>query len=76
MSDSIQYIVNDSGVKTSVVVPFNLWERINTDYNRLQKKLEVFLSIQNSLKEIKNSKKQGKELQTLSDFLNIIKPSN
>ena len=70
MRNSVQYIVDDRGVKTSVIVPYNKWEKLNTDFHKLQNKLKVFLAIQEGLEEIKNTVKKGKELQTLSDFLN------
>jgi uncharacterized protein YpuA (DUF1002 family) len=69
MRDAMQYIVNESGVKTSVIVPFDKWEKLNIDYHKLQNKLKVFLSIQEGFGEIKAAKKGGKKLQTLSDFL-------
>jgi len=62
--------VDDRGVKTSVIVPFDKWEKMNDDYHKLQNKLKVFIAIQEGLGEIKASKKQGEKLQTLSDFLN------
>lgn len=70
MKNTMQYIVDSSGVKTSVIVPYDKWEKINEDYHKLQNKLKVFLSIQNGLGEIKAAKRQGIKLQTLSDFLN------
>ena len=70
MRNSVQYIVDDRGVKTSVIVPYNKWEKLNTDFHKLQNKLKVFLAIQEGLEEIKNAVKKGKELQTISDFLN------
>ena len=70
MKNSMQYIVDNRGVKTSVIVPFDEWEKINDDYHKLQNKLKVFVAIQEGLGEIKASKKQGDELQNLSDFLN------
>ncbi len=66
----MQYIVDNKGVKTSVIVPFDKWEKINEDYHKLENKLKVFIAIQEGLGEIKASKKQGLKLQTLSDFLN------
>jgi len=66
----MQYIVDNRGVKTSVIVPFDKWQKINVDYQKLQNKLKVFLAIQEGLEEIKDAKNQGDKLQTLSDFLN------
>ena len=70
MRNSVQYIIDDRGVKTSVIVPYNKWEKLNTDFHKLQNKLKVFLAIQEGLEEIKNSVNKGEKLQTLSDFLN------
>ena len=70
MKTAIQYIVDDKGVKTSVIVPYEKWERINNDYHKLQNKLKVLLAIQEGISEIKTAKKQGAKLQTLSSFLN------
>lgn len=66
----MQYIVDHRGVKTSVIVPFDEWEKMNTDYKKLQNKLEVLLAIKEGLGEVKNAKKSYEEFQTLSDFLN------
>lgn len=70
MKNTIQYIVDDRGVKTSVIVPFDEWEKMNLDYRKLQNKLKVFHSISEGIGEIKEAKKQGNKLQTLSEFLN------
>lgn len=70
MRTSIQYIVDKKGMKTSVIVPFDKWEKLNADYHRLQNKLKVFSSIENGLGEIKEAKENKEQLQTLSDFLN------
>jgi uncharacterized protein YpuA (DUF1002 family) len=70
MKSTMQYTVNDSGIKTSVFVPFKKWEKLNTDFHIIQNKLMVFLSIQNGFGEIKAAKNNGKKLQSLSDFLN------
>ena len=66
----MQYIVDDKGTKTSVIVPYDKWEKINSDYHKLQKKLAVFTAIREGLNEIKNAEKQGAKLLTLTEFLN------
>ncbi len=70
MKNTVQYIVDNRGTKTSVIVPFEKWEKMNDDYYKLQNKLKVFVAIQDGLSEIESSKRQGVKLQTLSDFLN------
>lgn len=70
MRNTMQYVVDNQGVKTSVIVPFDKWEKINSDYKKLQNKLEVFLAVQDGLVELKTAKREDKKLQMLSDFLN------
>lgn len=70
MKNAMQYIVDEKGVKTSVVVPYHLWEKINSDNVKLQNKLDVLLAIRDGLGEIKTAKKKYEEFQTISDFLN------
>ena len=70
MKYAAQFIVDNRGVKTSVIVPYDEWEKINADYHKVQDKLEVFLAIQDGMGEVKIAKKQSKKLQTLSGFLN------
>ena len=70
MKNSMQYIIDEHGVKTSVVVPFHIWEKINSDYQKLQNKVEVLLAIKDGLSEVKRANKNYEEIQTLSDFLN------
>lgn len=69
MSNTIQFMVDEKGEKTSVLIPLKIWEKINHDYTRLQNKLSVFTAIKDGLQEINAVKKSGKKLQTLKDFL-------
>ena len=70
MRTSVQYIIDQKGSKTSVIVPYTTWEKLNTDFHKLQNKLKVFTAIQEGIEEIHTSIKKGVKLQTLSDFLN------
>ena len=70
MKSNMQYIVDENGVKTSVIVPFHLWEEITSENKKLQNKIEVLLAIKDGLSEIKGANKNYEELQTLSDFVN------
>ncbi len=69
MGSVIKYMIDESGQKTSVLVPLKTWEKINEEYNKLQNKLKVLVGIQDGAKEVKSSRKSGKQLQTLKDFL-------
>ena len=62
-------MIDEKGQKTSVVVPFNTWTKINDDFTKLQNKLAVLLGIKSAFNEVKPAKKSGKKLQTLKDFL-------
>jgi hypothetical protein len=69
METSVQYITDKKGNKLSVLVPYKKWERLNNDYNMLRRKINILNDINNSLNEIKIAKKEGRELQSLSEFL-------
>lgn len=69
MPIALKYIVDESGQKTSVLVPVKVWEDLNANYQKLQNKLNVLSSIQEGLKEVQAARRTGKKLQTLKDFL-------
>jgi len=69
MSSALKYIVDDEGHKTSVLVPVKTWEDMSERYEKLKKKLVILTGIQEGILEVKESRKAGKSLQTLSDFL-------
>ncbi len=58
---NIQYVVDHSGNKVSVILPFSEWEQLNSQYEKLKKKLEVLQGIQESMNEIRYAK--NKEIQ-------------
>ena len=70
MITNVQYVVDNFGSKISVILPFIEWEKLNSEYQKLQNKMEIMLGIQNSIAEIKEAKKTSVKLQTLTDFLN------
>ena len=69
MASALKYIVDDKGHKQSVLVPLKLWTELNEKYRKLNKKLSIFTGIEDGLKEIEEAKRSGKQLQSLSDFL-------
>ena len=69
MHDALKYIIDDSGHKTSVLVPVKVWEDLNNNYQRLQKKLNILNGISEGLNEVRQVKKTEKKLQPLKDFL-------
>ena len=69
MPNTLKYIVDQSGQRTSVLVPVKVWDDLNDSYRKLQAKLNIFNSIQNGLKEVDEANKSGNKLQTLKEFL-------
>ncbi len=69
MPEALKYIVDNTGQKTSVLVPVKVWENLNNNYQKLQNKLNILNSISEGLNEVKQVKKTGRKLQTLKDFL-------
>ena len=70
MANKLKYMVDENGDKTSVLVPFKTWERLNNDYSNLQNKIKVLTGIKEGINEVHQAKKSGKKLQTLKDHLN------
>jgi hypothetical protein len=69
MSGALKYIIDESGQKTSVLVPVKIWDDLNNNYQKLQNKLAVFVNIKEGLAEVRNARKSNRKLQTLKDFL-------
>jgi hypothetical protein len=70
MPSQIQIYTDEHGNKTSVIVPYEDWARINARLKSLQKKLKVFSDIREGMQEVKEARQTGHELQSLSDFIN------
>lgn len=69
MAGTVKYVKDQSGQKTSVLVPFKVWDDLNTKYKKLQQKLKIMNGIHQALREVQQSGKTGKKLQTLKEFL-------
>ena len=70
MSDHIQIYTDEKGNKTSVLIPYEDWIKLNAELRSLQNKLKIFSDIREGMREIKEAKKKSKKLQDLSDFIN------
>ncbi len=70
MASHIQIITDDKGNKTSVIVPYKDWAKLNGRVAALQNKLNVFSSIRDGMREVIKARAAGKKLQLLSDFVN------
>ncbi|HEX8350216.1 MAG TPA: hypothetical protein VF598_09645 [Hymenobacter sp.] len=69
MKNSVQYIANEAGQRTAVVVPYTEWEKLQAKMSRLQQKVRVMQGIRKGLSEVKTARQQATPLQTLSAFL-------
>jgi len=67
---NVQIVTNTLGKKTAVLVPYDVWENFQTKFQKMQNKLRVMQGIREGISEIKKAKKEGKQLQSLEDFLN------
>ena len=69
MVSDAQYLFDDKGRKTAVLVPVKEWEEMQERQRRLEQKLAIFSSIREGINEVRRARKTGKKLQTLKDFL-------
>ncbi|HEX9962424.1 MAG TPA: hypothetical protein VGB00_15925 [Pyrinomonadaceae bacterium] len=69
MPNQIQIYTDEKGNKTSVIVPYEDWAKINARLESLQNKLKIFSSVRDGMQEVKEARKKGKKLQDLSDFI-------
>lgn len=68
---SVQYIIDEKGKQTAVIVPIEEWRQLKEAHEKLLNKLEVLEGLQDALKEVQEIK-QGKRKKgkTLGEFLN------
>jgi hypothetical protein len=69
MADALQYMVDEKGQKTSVLVPIKTWGKMTHEHSLLESKINILTDIKEGLNEIKEAKKSGKKLKTLKEFL-------
>ena len=70
MPNQIQISTDEHGNKTSVIVPYEDWAKMNERLKALQNKLKIFSGIREGIQEVKEARKTGRELQNLADFIN------
>jgi hypothetical protein len=68
---SVQYITDEAGKQTAVIVPIEEWKQLKIEHERLMNKLEVLGGLQDALKEVQQIKEgKRKKGRTLGEFLN------
>ena len=70
MITDIQYCTDAKGNKTAVIVPVKDWEKFNSRYESLQKKVRILTGVQEAVNEVKASRRHGEKLLTLTEFIN------
>lgn len=68
----MQVVLDGKGKKTSVIIPFKEWEKLSSDFTKLQNKLKVLTGIKEGLQEIREANRSGKKLKSLSEAINEI----
>ncbi len=69
-TQNIKYIVDGTGKRQEVVLPFSLWERMLADLETLQEKQRLLLGLQQACREVKLPQQGILPEQTLAEFIN------
>lgn len=68
---SVQYITNEKGKQTAVIIPIKEWKELKAEHEKLLNKLELLDGLQDALKEVKEIRQGKREKgRTLGEFLN------
>ncbi len=67
---NIEYITDRKGKRKSIIISERDWNKVNDNYSKKIKKLEILLDIKKSLHEVELHKKGKKKLKTLDELLN------
>ncbi len=70
MLTKIQYYTDEEGNKTSVIISYEDWKKLNSRLENLRNKLRVLKSVQNGINEVKEAKKSDRKLESLTSFIN------
>lgn len=68
----IKYIVDDSGKRQEVILPFPLWERILSELEILQEKQRLLLGLQQACREVKLQQEGKLPEQSLEEFISAL----
>ncbi len=65
----LNYITDATGKQIAVQIAMSDWLLFQKQFQEFKQKLEVLQGIKDALKEVDDAKKEGRELQSLKDFL-------
>lgn len=66
----INYLTDASGNQIAVQIALEEWLLFQQEYEELKRKLEIMQGIREALEEVQSARKEGRKLQSLSEFLN------
>lgn len=69
LNPNVQYLVDDSGKKTAVLISIEEWQSLVDQLERYRQQEELKRQISAGLKDVKEMKKGEKKLMTLKEFL-------
>ena len=69
MQTRFQIYTDADGNRSSIIVPYDEWTKLTGKVKRLENKLKVFSGIRDGISEVNRSRRTGKQLQRLSDFI-------
>jgi PHD/YefM family antitoxin component YafN of YafNO toxin-antitoxin module len=75
LNPNVQYLVDDSGKKTAVLISIEEWQSLVEQLERYRQQEELKRQISAGLKDVRKMKKGEKKLMTLKEFLDK-KPSH
>jgi len=67
---NVQYLTNEQGVKTAVMIPINEWSSLMKDYLKLKQTITLKKELKSGLKELIEINEGKKREVTLIEFLN------
>lgn len=66
----LNYLTDASGNQVAVQIAMEEWLAFQQEYQELKRKLEIMQGIKEALEEVQSARKEGRKLQSLSEFLN------
>lgn len=69
MKSAVQYLTNEAGERTAVVVAYAAWEKLQRQQHQLRQKLQIMQGIRAGFTEVKAARAAGKALPMLREFL-------
>ena len=69
MKSNVQYLTNEAGERTAVVVAYAEWQKLQRRQQQLRQKLQIMQGISAGFAEVKGAQRAGQPLPSLRKFL-------